>query len=68
MSAGKGIMHSELNASSIDDVNLNLIQIWVFPKGRNIEPRYDQKRFGCDLILNKSRLLFHLLRTRARCG
>lgn len=44
MSAGKGILHSEFNASPSEF--LNLFQIWVFPKVRNIEPRYDQKAFS----------------------
>ena len=43
MSAGSGIQHSEFNGSASDEVNL--LQIWVFPKERNIKPRYDQKRF-----------------------
>ncbi|MDB5119176.1 MAG: hypothetical protein JWN56_394 [Sphingobacteriales bacterium] len=43
MSAGSGIKHSEFNASSTEEVNL--LQLWVFPKERNIEPRYDQKQF-----------------------
>lgn len=43
MSAGSGIRHSEFNASATDEVNL--LQVWVFPKTRNIEPRYDQKSF-----------------------
>lgn len=43
MSAGTGIRHSEFNDSQTEPVNL--LQIWVFPKQRNIEPRYDQKRF-----------------------
>lgn len=43
MSAGKGIQHSEFNGSSTEEVNL--LQIWVFPKERNIEPRYDQRSF-----------------------
>jgi quercetin 2,3-dioxygenase len=42
MSAGKGIMHSE-HATAEEDVNL--FQIWVFPKVRDIEPRYDQRTF-----------------------
>lgn len=42
MSAGKGIMHSE-HATAEEDVNL--FQIWVFPKVVNIEPRYDQRFF-----------------------
>jgi len=44
MSAGSGIMHSEYNHSSSDKVNF--LQIWVFPKERNIEPRYEQKNFA----------------------
>jgi quercetin 2,3-dioxygenase len=43
MSAGTGIRHSEFNASQVDEVNL--LQVWVFPKERNIKPRYDQKNF-----------------------
>ena len=43
MSAGSGLMHSEYNHSSTEPVNL--LQIWVFPKTRNIEPRYDQRVF-----------------------
>ena len=43
MSAGKGIVHSEYNASASEP--LKLFQIWVFPKERNIEPRYGQKTF-----------------------
>jgi redox-sensitive bicupin YhaK (pirin superfamily) len=43
MSAGTGIRHSEFNASQTEETNL--LQIWVFPKERNIEPRYDQRNF-----------------------
>jgi redox-sensitive bicupin YhaK (pirin superfamily) len=43
MSAGSGIVHSEANASKTDPVNF--LQIWVFPKERDITPRYDQKPF-----------------------
>ena len=43
MSAGTGVRHSEFNASEEDEVNL--LQVWVFPKKKNIEPRYDQKTF-----------------------
>ena len=43
MSAGTGIKHSEFNASQTEDVNL--LQVWVFPKLSNIKPRYDQKTF-----------------------
>ncbi|MEO7049549.1 MAG: pirin family protein, partial [Ferruginibacter sp.] len=43
MSAGSGIQHSEANASAINPATL--FQIWVFPKERNITPRYDQRTF-----------------------
>lgn len=43
MSAGKGIYHSEKNANP--DKPVKLLQIWVLPKERNIEPRYEQKSF-----------------------
>ena len=55
MSAGKGIMHSEHNASAIEF--LNLFQIWVFPKQRDIEPRYDQKTFMAEEREGKFQLL-----------
>ena len=51
MSAGSGIAHSEKNASKTEDVNF--LQIWVFPKERNIQPRYDQKLFPSTDRLNK---------------
>lgn len=44
MSAGSGLMHSEYNHSKTEPINL--LQIWVFPKERNIKPRYDQKIFS----------------------
>ncbi|MVT06791.1 pirin family protein [Chitinophaga tropicalis] len=43
MSAGSGIAHSEFNASKTEPVSF--LQIWVFPKLRNITPRYQQKTF-----------------------
>ena len=43
MSAGTGVQHSEANASATEPVTL--FQIWVFPKERNITPRYDQRSF-----------------------
>ncbi len=41
MSAGTGVTHSEFNASETDPVKL--LQIWIFPKDKNIAPRYEQK-------------------------
>lgn len=43
MSAGSGLTHSEYNHSK--DEPVTLLQIWVFPKEKDIEPRYDQKLF-----------------------
>ena len=43
MSAGTGIRHSEKNPNH--DQPTNLLQIWIFPKSRNIAPRYDQRLF-----------------------
>jgi hypothetical protein len=51
MSAGSGLMHSEYNHSKTEPINL--LQIWVFPKERNIEPRYEQKVFEENDKLNK---------------
>ncbi len=39
MSAGSGVLHSEVNPT---DVATNLFQIWIFPNKKNVEPRYDQ--------------------------
>ena len=41
MSAGTGVSHSEFNA--LPDVQLNLLQIWLFPNKKNVTPRYDQR-------------------------
>ena len=40
MSAGTGIQHSEYNFS--DSEMLQLLQIWIFPNKKNVEPRYQQ--------------------------
>jgi quercetin 2,3-dioxygenase len=40
MSAGTGIQHSEFNPNH--DLHTKLFQIWLFPKIRNVEPRYQQ--------------------------
>lgn len=50
MSAGSGLTHSEYNASETEEVGL--LQIWVFPKEHDIEPRYDQKIFDPFLMKN----------------
>ncbi len=40
MSAGTGIQHSEFNPNA--DQHTKLFQIWLFPKFRNVVPRYQQ--------------------------
>ncbi|MEP6674721.1 MAG: pirin family protein [Ferruginibacter sp.] len=51
MSAGTGVQHSEANASATEDVNL--LQVWVFPKEKNIKPSYDQRSFDVAARKNK---------------
>ncbi len=51
MSAGTGVQHSEYNRNSDQDVKL--LQIWVFPNKKNVEPRYDQKTFNPEERKNK---------------
>ena len=43
MSAGSGIAHSEFNHNT--DQEVRFLQIWVFPKERDITPRYEQKTY-----------------------
>ena len=50
MSAGTGVQHSEANASKTEPVTL--FQVWIFPKQRNIKPRYDQRNFDINDRLN----------------
>lgn len=51
MSAGTGVRHSEFNASATEPVTL--FQVWIFPKERNIKPRYDQKTYDITERMNK---------------
>lgn len=41
MSAGTGIKHSEFNHSATNP--LHLLQIWIIPDQKNLEPSYEQK-------------------------
>lgn len=40
MTAGKGIVHSEMNQDPQEEVRS--LQLWFFPREMNLEPRYDQ--------------------------
>ena len=40
MSAGTGVEHSEFNPNA--DLQTKLFQIWLFPKYRDVAPRYQQ--------------------------
>jgi redox-sensitive bicupin YhaK (pirin superfamily) len=51
MSAGTGIKHSEFNPSP--EVEVNFLQIWIFPLIRNITPRYDQLTYEFRNLQNK---------------
>jgi quercetin 2,3-dioxygenase len=53
MSAGTGIQHSEFNHSRENEVSL--LQIWVFPDQKSVEPRYDQAEFQEDEMAGKWR-------------
>ncbi len=44
MSAGSGILHSEFNPSPMDPVHL--LQIWILPEQKGLEPSYEQKAFA----------------------
>ncbi|WMJ73110.1 pirin family protein [Cytophagaceae bacterium ABcell3] len=55
MSAGTGVKHSEFNHSKSEPVKF--FQIWVFPKEKNIQPRYDQRTFDIAGRINQWQLV-----------
>jgi redox-sensitive bicupin YhaK (pirin superfamily) len=55
MTAGSGILHSEFNPSSSDDVHL--LQIWLFPESKGLTPGYEQKAFAPGELRNALRLV-----------
>ena len=55
MSAGTGVLHSEFNHSPSEEVHL--LQIWILPERKGIEPSYEQKEFPHDAKLNRLRLV-----------
>jgi redox-sensitive bicupin YhaK (pirin superfamily) len=55
MSAGTGVTHSEMNPSASEPVHL--LQIWIQPERRGIEPYYEQKAFSEDERRGRLRLI-----------
>ncbi len=43
MTAGSGVSHSESNPSNTEPVHL--LQVWILPNRRNLQPGYEQKTF-----------------------
>ena len=56
MSAGRGVLHSEINPSQ--DKSVHLLQIWLTPNQRSAVPRYEQRDFrnlsGINCVLSGS--------------
>ena len=55
MSAGKGVRHSEYNASDRDLVHF--LQIWIEPSESGVEPSYEEKHFDEASKRGKLRLI-----------
>jgi redox-sensitive bicupin YhaK (pirin superfamily) len=50
MSAGTGILHSEVNPSTDEEVSL--LQLWFFPNESQLEPSYEDVSFDTDKLKN----------------
>ncbi len=55
MSAGTGVFHSEYNHNR--DKKVNLLQLWIFPNKKNVEPRYGQTVFAPEERVNQLQTL-----------
>lgn len=65
MSAGSGLYHSEFNASQTESVEL--FQIWVLPKLKDISPRYDQRKYNPDEFKGQWKTIVAPLGTENDC-
>ena len=55
MRAGRGIAHSEFNAS--DTTPVHLLQIWIEPDKQGLEPGYEQKAFAPEELGGRFRMV-----------
>ncbi|MDW8361663.1 MAG: pirin family protein [Myxococcales bacterium] len=55
MSAGTGIVHSEVNASRAESVHL--LQIWLLPERNGLPPGYEQRAFDPEELRDRLRLV-----------
>jgi len=55
MSAGTGVLHSEMNGSKEEPVHF--LQIWIVPEKNGIKPSYEDKHFDDDLRRGVLRLI-----------
>ena len=55
MSAGTGVLHSEVNPSR--DRSVHLLQIWLLPDRRGLKPEYEQKTFPAEERADRLRLV-----------
>lgn len=51
MTAGTGVMHSEMNAS--DTQAVHLLQIWMYPNQKGLLPSYEEQHFSSEQKLNQ---------------
>jgi redox-sensitive bicupin YhaK (pirin superfamily) len=55
MSAGRGVQHSEFNASKTEAVHF--LQIWIQPNARGIAPSYEERHFSAEERQGRLRLI-----------
>lgn len=51
MTAGTGVMHSEMNAS--DTQAVHLLQIWIYPNQKGLPPSYEEQHFSSEQKQNQ---------------
>lgn len=55
MTTGKGLTHSEYNASDAEEAYA--VQFWMIPKDRQLKPSYQEKHFSPQQLHNQLRLI-----------